>query len=155
MDNPFFEHPILNPPYEYPARHWELDAHGQPTQQVAESRRKAEFITPIPKPRKRKSSPTQESIVFDEGAGLSTQKQLYDPTPIINDLRHQVDQWRQLPSPNDWLVTPETFRILQHRRRRNHLDRSSRLRLFAPSVTFWRFVFRGSRATVLSCRMNG
>lgn len=25
MDNPFFNHPILNSPYEYPARHWELD----------------------------------------------------------------------------------------------------------------------------------
>ena len=114
MDNPFFEHPILNSPYEYPARHWELDAHGQPTQQTIETRRKAEFITPIPKPRKRKNSATQESIVFDEGVGLSTKKQLYDPTPIINDLRRQVDQWRQLPSPNDWLVTPETARLLQH-----------------------------------------
>ena len=25
MSNPFFEHPILNSPYEYPNRHWELD----------------------------------------------------------------------------------------------------------------------------------
>ena len=25
MDNPFFEHSILNSPYEYPKRHWELD----------------------------------------------------------------------------------------------------------------------------------
>lgn len=114
MDNLFFEHPILNSPYEYPARHWELDAHGQPTQQIVETRRKAEFITPIPKPKKRKSPETQGSIIFDEGAGLSTQKQLYDPTPIINDLRRQIDQWRQLPSPNDWLVTPETARLLQH-----------------------------------------
>jgi len=31
MDNRFFEHPILNSPYEYPARHWELDDGGQPT----------------------------------------------------------------------------------------------------------------------------
>ena len=31
MDNRFFEHPILNSPYEYPAHHWELDADGQPT----------------------------------------------------------------------------------------------------------------------------
>jgi hypothetical protein len=49
----FFEKPILNSPYEYPARHWELDASGQPTQRVVESRRRAEFITPIPKPKKR------------------------------------------------------------------------------------------------------
>ncbi len=25
MDNHFFERPILNSPYAYPARHWELD----------------------------------------------------------------------------------------------------------------------------------
>jgi hypothetical protein len=48
MENRFFEHPILNSPYEYPSRHWELDTQGQPTQQIVESRRRAEFITPIP-----------------------------------------------------------------------------------------------------------
>jgi hypothetical protein len=25
MSNPFFDHPILNSPYAYPRRHWELD----------------------------------------------------------------------------------------------------------------------------------
>jgi type III restriction enzyme len=25
-----------------------------------------------------------------------------------------VDQWRKLPNANDWLVTPETERLLQH-----------------------------------------
>ena len=49
MTNPFFERPILNSPYEYPSRHWELDANGQPTQQVIEKRRSADFIMPIPK----------------------------------------------------------------------------------------------------------
>lgn len=45
MSNPFFDHPILNSPYERPARHWELDESGQPTQQVLETRRRAEFIS--------------------------------------------------------------------------------------------------------------
>ncbi len=54
MSNPFFDHPILNSPYECPTRHWELDDQGQPTQRTIENRRPAEFITPIPKPRKRK-----------------------------------------------------------------------------------------------------
>jgi len=49
MDNLFFERPILNSPYKYPARYWELDEHGQPTQRIIESRRRAEFITPISK----------------------------------------------------------------------------------------------------------
>jgi len=114
MANPFFERPILNSPYEIPARHWELDAQGQPTQQILEQRRRAEYITPIPKPKKRKASTKQDEMVFDEGKGLSTKKQQYDPTPIINELRHYVDQWRALPNPNQWQVTPETVRLLQH-----------------------------------------
>ena len=48
MSTSFFDHPILNSPYEYPTRHWELDESGQPTQQIVERRRRAEFITPIP-----------------------------------------------------------------------------------------------------------
>jgi len=114
MSNPFFERPILNSPYEYPVRHWELDAEGQPTQKIIETRRRAEFITPIPKPKKRKGAAEQKPMVFDEGKGLSTEKQQYDPTSIINQLRQQVDQWRSLPNPNDWHVTPETARLLQH-----------------------------------------
>jgi len=114
MDNHFFERPILNSPYSYPEHHWELDSEGQPTQRIVDARRRAEFITPIPKPKKQKRKLTQETLVFDEGKGLSTAKQQYDPTSIINDLRYQVDQWRKLPSPNDWQVTPETERLLQH-----------------------------------------
>ncbi len=114
MPNPFFEHPILNSPYGCPVRHWELDEHGQPTQQIVERRRRAEFITLIPKPRKRKGSPEQKQIIFDEGKGLSTAAQQYDPTSIINELRQHVDQWRALPHPNQWQVSPETVRLLQH-----------------------------------------
>jgi type III restriction enzyme len=114
MANPFFERPILNSPYVLPLRHWELDAQGQPTQKIIENRRRAEFITPIPKPKKRKISARQEEIVFDEGKGLSTKGQQYDPTSIINELRQHVDQWRTLPNPSQWQVTPETARLIQH-----------------------------------------
>ena len=114
MTDQFFERPILNSPYEIPARHWELDATGQPTQQISPSRRRAEFITPIPKPKKQKGSAKQESLLFDEGKGLSTQEQQYDHTAVINAVRQEVDKWRALPNPNDWRVTPETARLLQH-----------------------------------------
>src|SRR5690606_35171749 len=87
---------------------------GQPTQQIIEKRRRADFITPIPKPRKRKGKADQHQLVFDEGRGLSTEEQQYDPTSVINALRRQVDEWRQLPHPKDWRVTPETARLLQH-----------------------------------------
>ena len=101
MSDPFFDHPILNSPYKYPSRHWELDDAGQPTQQIIEHRRDARFITPIPKPKKRKVARTQGGFVFDEGKGLSTKEQQYDATSIM-------------PNPNQWQVTPETTRLLQH-----------------------------------------
>ena len=113
MSNPFFERPILNSPYEYPARHWELDDQGQPTQQIIDSRRRAEFITPIPKPKKRKKAAQQDEMVFDEGKGLSTKEQQYDPTSIINEVRQYVAIWRALSS-SQWQVSPETARLLQH-----------------------------------------
>ncbi|MCK5874800.1 MAG: DEAD/DEAH box helicase family protein [Alcanivoracaceae bacterium] len=113
MTDAFFEKPILNSPYEYPARHWELDKTGQPTQQVVDRRRRAEFITPIPKPKKRKGAAEQASMSFDEGLGLSSEKQQYH-TAVINAVREEVDKWRRIPSPADWRVTPETARLLQH-----------------------------------------
>lgn len=115
MDNKFFEKPILNSPYEYPSRHWELDEDGQPTQQIIETRRRAEFITPIPKPRKRKRGRgDQKEMALGDAAGISTEDQQYDLTSRINELRQKVDQWRKLPNPADWHVTPETARLLQH-----------------------------------------
>lgn len=114
MSNPFFDQPILNSPYEVPTRHWELDDQGQPTQRVVERRRAADFITPIPKPKKRKAKDKQQNLVFDEGKGLSTEKQQYDPKSIINEVRGYVEAWRALPNPSQWQVTPETTRLLQH-----------------------------------------
>src|ERR1700685_3082468 len=123
MSNPFFDHPILNSPYEYPRRHWELDEAGQPTQKVIENRRSAKFVTPIPKPKKHKAA-AQKGFVFDEGKGLSTKEQQYDPTSIINEVRSAVDTWRILPNPSQWQVTPETGRLLHHWRHHQFNDGS-------------------------------
>ena len=114
MSNPFFDHPILNSPYQYPNRHWELDETGQPTQKTIEQRRRASFVTPIPKPKKQKGkASTQKEFVYDEGQGLSTEDQQYDPTSIINEVRQHVDLWRNLDQ-SQWQVTPETARLLHH-----------------------------------------
>ncbi len=75
-------------------------------------------MTPIPKPRKRKGASDQQQFVYDEGKGLSTEEQQYDPTSVINNLRRYVDEWRSRSDPGDWQVTPETARLLQHWR--NH-----------------------------------
>jgi len=109
MSDHFFQRPILNSPYSYPGRHWELDDSGQPTQQITESRRRAEFLTPIPKPKKQKDS-KQVELAYSEH---STEEARYHSS-IINGVRDQVDRWRRIPNPGDWKVTPETARLLQH-----------------------------------------
>ena len=85
----FFERPILNSPYRYPDRHWELDEDGQPTHQMIPARRRAEFITPIPKPRGRKD---QATIQFDDPKGLSTDEHRYHAA-LINGVREEVNRY--------------------------------------------------------------
>ena len=107
----FHEQPILNSPYAYPGRHWELDASGHPTDRIIESRRVAAFVTPIPKPRKRRAG--QADLLFDD-IGLSTQQQAYADVALLNGLRAEVDKWRALKNPADWGVSPITERLLRH-----------------------------------------
>lgn len=121
MSNPFFEKPIITSPYDYPARHWELDAAGQPTQKIIEARRKAEFITPIPKSRKQKKK-KQAEFEFGDETGISTNRQKYEAIPVINRLREEVDKWRNIPDKNKWGVTQETARLLEHWRHHSFSD---------------------------------
>ncbi len=118
MSDRFFEEPILNSPYECPARHWELDEFGQPTQQIIERRRWAEFITPIPKPRKRKRGQSSDQMAM-RLSELSTEEQQYDTTGTINLIRGYVDKWRMIPDQSNWKVTPETARLIHHWRSYN------------------------------------
>jgi type III restriction enzyme len=62
MDDSFFERPILNSPYAYPALHWELDTDGQPTNRIIETRRRCDLITPVPKPQRRRRAPGQPEL---------------------------------------------------------------------------------------------
>ena len=48
----FHERPILNSPYEYPDRHWELDEGNRPTNGIIDRRRPSAYVSPIPGPRK-------------------------------------------------------------------------------------------------------
>ena len=115
MSETFFERPILNSPYDYPRRHWELDEDGQPTNRVIEIRRRSDLITPVPKPKKRRQGRgNQAQMIFGDDTGLSSEEQEYNPTPIINEVRTYVEEWRKLPNPDQWLVTPESARLLTH-----------------------------------------
>lgn len=111
MSEAFFQKPILNSPYAYPSAHWEMEQ-GLPTHNIVKARRRAEFITPIPKPKKRKDAKAPD--LFDESLGLSDGTQKYDPISIINELRSHVDVWRMLPNEREWMVTADTARLLKH-----------------------------------------
>ena len=139
MSNPFFDQPILNSPYNYPVRHWELDSTGQPTQKIIDARRQAEFISPIPKPKKRRAKPsTQQELAFQDEHGISDEKQQYEVTSTINEVRRMVDLWRKLPNPSQWNVTPETARLLQHWRSHDFTDvRPFFCQIEATEVAIW------------------
>ena len=87
MTAEFFAQPILNSPYACPSRHWEMDATGQPTGAIVESRRPS---------------------------GSAASAASAETTTIINDLRRHIDQWRALPGTRGWRVTPQTAQLLQH-----------------------------------------
>ena len=112
MSQAFYERPILNSPYEYPGRHWKLDRDGLPTDEIVESRRTAEFISPVPAPKAQTGKPQQLRLALGE-KDLSTAEQQYNPYPVINTIRQEVDRWRKLPE-RQWKVTPETARLLRH-----------------------------------------
>ena len=123
MSDQFFTQPILNSPYEYPGRHWELDEAGQPTQHIRQWRRPAEFITPIPKPKQQQGTSSQQSeLGLGEAAEVSTELQKYEHTEIINAVRRQVDTWRQIPNPHHWQVSSVTASLLQHWRHHQFND---------------------------------
>ena len=112
MTDRFFTHPILNSPYGLPARHWELDEHGSPTTHVTESRRRASFITPIPKAKKQKKG--QKELVFDEGKGS-----LHRIPGVPRPLDHQRSAGSGGPlapdqGPEPLARDPQTARLLQH-----------------------------------------
>ena len=116
MTERFFEGPVLNSPYRRPERHWELDGDGQPTGRIVDRRRRVSFVTPIPKPKKRKGD--QDKLVFDAAAReIADGRQAYDLAEIIGSVRNEVDRWRELPEAQ-WRVTPETARLLRHWRGR-------------------------------------
>lgn len=118
MGEKFFQHPILNSPYGYPQRHWEL-IDRQPTNNIIEKRRPSDLLTPVPKPKKyQKGQDTQISMVLADEAGISSEEQEYNTTHIINDLRSHVEEWRNR-NPEQWQVTPETARLLKHWRSHN------------------------------------
>ena len=118
MPEPFFNNPILNSPYQEPTSHWELDEDNQPTQEIIQSRRESSFITPVPPPRNQANA-AQSGLVIENPEQLANERQQYETTQGINDIRLHIDEWRRLPNPNDWGVTYTTRQLLEHWRSDN------------------------------------
>jgi type III restriction enzyme len=98
----FADNPIINSPFEKPQQYFELDEEGQPTGKKLPGRRESVQVVPVPAARRR--GPRQRELALEEETS---------PNTIVNAIRIEVDQWRELPT-NQWGVTPETQRLLQH-----------------------------------------
>ncbi|MDG1078295.1 MAG: DEAD/DEAH box helicase family protein [Planktotalea sp.] len=108
----FFEEPILNSPYLVPGKHWELDGDGRPTDKIIEKRRGFALISATPSSRSVRSSNQSEMSL--NTTGLDSEDMAYGVTETVNEMRYQVDAWRNLRNPNDWQFSPVTQRLLQH-----------------------------------------
>ncbi|MBF4999762.1 DEAD/DEAH box helicase family protein [Nocardia sp. BSTN01] len=98
------DNPILNSPYEPPARYFEIGHHG-PTGVVKEGRRPSESLIPIAQTRKGSTKAVQEEVDFD----LTGERRTVNS--LINKLRRDVDLWRQRGYER---VTPVSRKLLQH-----------------------------------------
>jgi type III restriction enzyme len=113
---PFYEKPILNSPYYPPTRHHALDDKGQPLEhEPILGRRRSRYLTPVPSARRRRAAEEVE-LPFHTREG---QPGTYNENAIVNEIRRHVSDWRAVPNPNDWGVTPVTQRLLKHSRRDN------------------------------------
>ncbi|GFZ85170.1 DEAD/DEAH box helicase family protein [Nesterenkonia alkaliphila] len=99
--------PILNSPYEPPARHFEIMGKG-PTGRILPGRRSSESFIPIPPSKKRPKD--QSEHLFDEAEFTALNEQKRDNS-LINDLRKEVDKWRELGYQG---ARPLTKQLLQH-----------------------------------------
>ena len=98
----FADDPIINSPFDKPQWHFELDEEGQPTGKKLPGRRQSVQVVPVPAARRR--GPRQRELDLEEKTS---------PNTLVNAIRIEVDQWRDLP-PSQWGVTPETQRLLLH-----------------------------------------
>jgi len=94
------ENPILNAPYDAPARHFRFDDDGI-TDEVVDGRRASSYFMPIPKAQKKGGQ-----LVFDEWTGDRIEE-----NRLINQIRDRVGRWRELGWPG---VTPTTRALLDY-----------------------------------------
>ncbi len=104
--------PILNSPYDPPAEHFVLGAHG-PTGEIQVGRRPSESFIPVPVGRQRRGGrdAAPEPAAEQEALDFDVTGERREVNSLINDIRARVDRWRAYGYPG---VTPVTRKLLQH-----------------------------------------
>ena len=93
--------PVINGPYDEPARHFRFDDDGI-TDETVEGRRRSEYFVPVPQTKKRGAQ-----LQFDNEWTINR----ITPNEFVNDVRRRVDLWRRRGYHD---VTPTTRRLLEY-----------------------------------------
>jgi type III restriction enzyme len=93
--------PVINGPYDEPARHFMFDDDGI-TDEIVEGRRRSEYFIPVPQTKKRGAQHQ-----FD----IEWTADRIEPNEFVNQVRSRVDLWRKRGYDH---VTPTTRRLLEY-----------------------------------------
>lgn len=113
-------HPILNTPYESPARHWGLDERFRATNDLRDGRRPSGAYMSVPKPK--------------SGAVRDASAESVGPHPRINLIRDEVGRWRAAGYPGVRRLTRE---LLEHWADPNHEPRPFFCQREAVETLIW------------------
>jgi type III restriction enzyme len=102
MPQVVIENPILNSPFEEPARHFRFTDEGI-SDEIVEGRRTSSYFIPIAKPKKK----TKNQLQFETEW---TQDRI-EENKLVNDIRRRVAQWRKGGYVG---VTPTTARLIAY-----------------------------------------
>ncbi|MGY1809993.1 BPTD_3080 family restriction endonuclease [Blastococcus sp. SYSU D00669] len=100
--------PILNGPYDPPARHYEMGPQGR-TNTVKEGRRPSESFIPIPAARK--GQKVADGLFVQDAIDFDLTGERRERNSFVNDLRREVERWRHRDYER---VTPTSRKLLQH-----------------------------------------
>jgi type III restriction enzyme len=127
----FIDNPVINSPYDKPARHFALDETGAPTGAIVEGRRKSQFVVAVAAPRAGSGTGQAELALEEERGG-----QRLTTNDFIDELRGHVERWRNLP-PGQWGVTFATERLLKHWRDPEREQRLFFCQIEAVETVIW------------------
>jgi len=139
MSQVVIENPIINSPFDEPARHFRFSDEGI-TNEIVDGRRTSSYFVPIAKPKKKGAKQLQFETEW-------TQDRI-EENKLVNDIRRRVAMWRK----GGYLgVTPTTARLVVYwtNPNREKKDKAAKVAtarfLWVPSINnhdgFGRWVF--------------